>query len=74
MTISTPTNRSPVLQMRLVVEADDYEERHPDGGRLVVGSHGNLISLVLQALEPNVDFAFHMAMPMPALYRLTHDG
>ena len=45
-----------------------------DGGRLLVGSHGNLISLVLQSLEPAVDFAFHMAMPMPALYRLSHDG
>ena len=38
------------------------------------GSHGNLISLILHALEPDVDFAFHMAMPMPAIYRLTHDG
>jgi 2,3-bisphosphoglycerate-dependent phosphoglycerate mutase len=47
---------------------------HPDGGRLLVGSHGNLISLILQVLEPGVDFAFHMAMPTPAIYRLTHDG
>jgi hypothetical protein len=37
-------------------------------------SHGNLISLILQALEPRVGFAFHMAMPTPAVYRLTHDG
>jgi 2,3-bisphosphoglycerate-dependent phosphoglycerate mutase len=48
--------------------------RHPDGGRLLVGSHGNLISLILQALEPSVDAAFHLAMPMPALYWLEHDG
>jgi broad specificity phosphatase PhoE len=53
---------------------DLLRSRHPDGGRLVLGSHGNLISLILHALEPGVDFAFHMAMPMPALYRLTHDG
>ena len=48
--------------------------RHPDGGRLLVGSHGNLISLILHALEPSVDAAFHLAMPMPTLYRLEHDG
>jgi hypothetical protein len=40
----------------------------------VIGSHGNLISLILQVLDPGVDFDFHMAMPMPAIYRLTHDG
>jgi 2,3-bisphosphoglycerate-dependent phosphoglycerate mutase len=61
-------------QRRAVGILDLLRSRHPDGGRLVLGSHGNLISLVLQALEPAVDFTFHMAMPMPALYRLTHDG
>jgi hypothetical protein len=48
--------------------------RHPDGGRILVGSHGNLISLILQVLEPGVDLAFHLAMPMPAIYHLEHDG
>lgn len=48
--------------------------RHPDGGRLLVGSHGNLISLLLHALEPGVDYHFHLRMPMPALYWLEHDG
>ena len=43
-----------------------------DGKR--IGSHGNLISLILQALEPDVDYAFHMAVATPAVYRLTHDG
>lgn len=61
-------------QRRAVATLDLLRSRHPDGGRLVLGSHGNLISLILQALEPDVDFAFHMAMPMPAIYRLTHDG
>jgi len=61
-------------QRRAVATLDLLRSRHPDGGRLVLGSHGNLISLILQALEPGVDFAFHMAMPMPAIYRLTHDG
>jgi 2,3-bisphosphoglycerate-dependent phosphoglycerate mutase len=61
-------------QRRAVAVLDLLRTRHPDGGRLVLGSHGNLISLILQALEPQVDFAFHMAMPNPAIYRLTHDG
>jgi 2,3-bisphosphoglycerate-dependent phosphoglycerate mutase len=48
--------------------------RHPDGGRLLLGSHGNLISLILHALEPGVDAEFHLAMPNPAIYHLEHDG
>ena len=63
-----------VAQRRGVATLDLLRSRHPDGGRLVLGSHGNLISLVLQALEPEVDVDFHLAMPMPAVYRLTHDG
>jgi 2,3-bisphosphoglycerate-dependent phosphoglycerate mutase len=61
-------------QRRAIGTLDLLRARHPDGGRVVVGSHGNLISLILQALEPNVGFDFHMAMPTPAVYRLTHDG
>lgn len=61
-------------QRRAIGMLDLLRSRHPDGGRLVLGSHGNLIGLILQALEPEVDFAFHMAMPNPAIYRLTHDG
>jgi 2,3-bisphosphoglycerate-dependent phosphoglycerate mutase len=48
--------------------------RHPDGGRLLLGSHGNLISLILHTLEPGVDADFHLSMPMPAIYHLEHDG
>lgn len=61
-------------QRRAVALLDLLRVRHPDGGRLILASHGNLISLILHALEPGVDFDFHMAMPMPAVYRLTHDG
>lgn len=61
-------------QRRAMGTLDLLRARHPDGGRLLVGSHGNLISLILQALEPGVGFEFHMDMPMPAVYRLTHDG
>lgn len=61
-------------QLRAMAILDLLRSRHPDGGRLVLGSHGNLISLILHALDPQVGFAFHMAMPNPAVYRLTHDG
>lgn len=61
-------------QRRAIGILDLLRSRHPDGGRLVLGSHGNLISLILQALDSQVGFAFHMAMPNPAVYRLTHDG
>ena len=63
-----------VAQRRATGMLDLLRARHPDGGRLVIGSHGNLISLLLQALDPGVGYDFHMAMPMPAIYRLTHDG
>jgi 2,3-bisphosphoglycerate-dependent phosphoglycerate mutase len=61
-------------QRRAIAVLDLLRTRHADGGRIVLGSHGNLISLILHALQPEVDYDFHMAMPMPALYRLTHDG
>jgi 2,3-bisphosphoglycerate-dependent phosphoglycerate mutase len=61
-------------QRRAMATLDLLRTRHASGGRLVVGSHGNLISLALQHLEPEIGVDFHLAMPMPALYRLTHDG
>ena len=61
-------------QRRAIGVLDLLRTRHADGGRLVLGSHGNLIGLLLQTLEPEVDCVFHLAMPNPALYRLTHDG
>ena len=61
-------------QRRALAVLDLLRVHYPDGGRLLVASHGNLISLILQALEPGVDCAFHLAMPMPALYHLEHDG
>jgi 2,3-bisphosphoglycerate-dependent phosphoglycerate mutase len=61
-------------QRRAIAILDLLRTRHADGGRIVLGSHANLISLILQALQPGVGYDFHMAMPTPALYRLTHDG
>ena len=61
-------------QLRGMRALDLLRARHTFGGRLLVGSHGNLISLILQALEPGVDHAFHVAMPNPAVFHLEHDG
>jgi 2,3-bisphosphoglycerate-dependent phosphoglycerate mutase len=61
-------------QRRGMAMLDLLRARHPDGGTVLVGSHGNLIALVLQALEPGVDYTFLEAMPMPAVYHLEHDG
>jgi len=61
-------------QLRGMRALDLLRTRHAEGGRLLVGSHGNLISLILQALEPAVDHDFHLAMPMPAVFHLQHDG
>jgi 2,3-bisphosphoglycerate-dependent phosphoglycerate mutase len=41
-------------------------------GTVVVGGHGTIFSLLLNAIEPRVDCEFHLAMPMPAVYTITH--
>ena len=61
-------------QLRAIGVLDLLRVRHPDGGRLLLGSHGNLISLILHRFEPEVDVHFHLAMPTPAIYHLQHDG
>ena len=61
-------------QLRGLRALDLLRARHAYGGRLLVGSHGNLISLILQSLEPGVDHDFHQAMPNPAVFHLEHDG
>jgi 2,3-bisphosphoglycerate-dependent phosphoglycerate mutase len=61
-------------QRRAIGVLDLLRARHADGGRLLLGSHGNLIALLLNAFEPAVGHDFHAAMPMPAVYHLEHDG
>lgn len=61
-------------QVRARAQLDLLRSRHAAGGTVLVGSHGNLISLLLATLERGVDLAFHLAMPNPAIYHLQHDG
>lgn len=61
-------------QGRVLAQLDLLRSRHAAGGTVLVGSHGNLISLLLATLEDGVDMAFHLNMPNPAIYHLQHDG
>ena len=42
-------------------------------GTIVIGGHGTIFSLILNRIEASVDCAFHLAMPMPAVYSLEFD-
>ena len=64
---------SRTAQARILAVLDNLKIRHPSG-TLVLGSHGNLIGLALQAFEPKVNFEFWAAIPMPAVYRLEFVG
>jgi 2,3-bisphosphoglycerate-dependent phosphoglycerate mutase len=43
-------------------------------GTVVAGSHGGLIALLLNSIEECIELPAALAMPMPALFRLSHDG
>jgi 2,3-bisphosphoglycerate-dependent phosphoglycerate mutase len=44
---------------------------HHRGEVIVVGSHGNLIALILQHWFPSVEHAFWSRLSMPDIYTLT---
>jgi len=56
-------------QRRVVAVFEELRARHR-GEMVVVGSHGNLISLALHTLEPRVNYDFWNAIPLPAVYRI----
>jgi 2,3-bisphosphoglycerate-dependent phosphoglycerate mutase len=47
---------------------------HHSSGTIVVGGHGTIFSLILNKIEPRVDCAFHLSMPMPAVYTLEYEN
>lgn len=49
--------------------------RHAEG-TVAIGGHGTIFACLLHLLCPpgRVDCAFHLAMPMPAVYELVHSG
>jgi 2,3-bisphosphoglycerate-dependent phosphoglycerate mutase len=48
--------------------------QHHSSGTIVIGGHGTSFSLILNKIEPKVDYAFHRAMPMPAVYKLEYEN
>jgi 2,3-bisphosphoglycerate-dependent phosphoglycerate mutase len=49
--------------------------QHHSSGTIVIGGHGTIFSLILNKIESGVDCAFHLSMPMPAVYTLEYqDG
>ena len=43
------------------------------GGHIVVGTHGNVLSLFLRSLDPSVDFQFWKELPYAAVYSVDWD-
>jgi 2,3-bisphosphoglycerate-dependent phosphoglycerate mutase len=56
-------------QRRGVAVVQRLMGRHPTD-HVVLGTHGNLLALVLQHFDVGVDFAFWMALTMPDVYAL----
>jgi 2,3-bisphosphoglycerate-dependent phosphoglycerate mutase len=60
-------------QARGLAVLERLRQRH-SGQTIAVGGHGTIFACILHAHVPTIDCAFHIAMPMPALYELEHDG
>ncbi len=48
--------------------------QHHSSGTIIICGHGTLFSLILSKIEPRVDCAFHLSMPMPAVYTLEFEN
>jgi 2,3-bisphosphoglycerate-dependent phosphoglycerate mutase len=58
-----------LAQARVLRVLGQIKERHRSGV-VMAGSHGNLIALALNAMDPRLGMEFWAAMPMPAVYRV----
>jgi 2,3-bisphosphoglycerate-dependent phosphoglycerate mutase len=56
-------------QTRGFIALEKLAQTH-SSGTIVIGGHGTIFSLILNKIEPRVDCAFHLSMPMPAVYTL----
>lgn len=57
-------------QQRGVAVITELAARHP-GATIAVGTHGNLLALILQHWQPAIDHAFWQRLTMPDIYALT---
>jgi 2,3-bisphosphoglycerate-dependent phosphoglycerate mutase len=58
-------------QCRGVRAVEAIVAAHP-GQYVVIGTHGNLLALILQQYDRSIDFAFWRALSMPDAYRLRY--
>jgi 2,3-bisphosphoglycerate-dependent phosphoglycerate mutase len=59
-----------VAQARGLGVVRRLEERHA-GEAIVLGTHGNLLALILQGFDPSIGFGFWRALTMPDVYALS---
>ncbi|MGC9349052.1 MAG: histidine phosphatase family protein [Anaerolineae bacterium] len=59
-------------QQRGVAVVTMLQTTHP-GASIVVGTHGNLLALILQHFDPTIDFNLWRRLTMPDIYRLHLD-
>ncbi|WP_214484404.1 histidine phosphatase family protein [Bacillus sp. SM2101] len=45
-----------------------------EGKNIVVGTHGNIMVLIMNYFDPQFDFAFWKQLTMPDIYKLSFDG
>jgi 2,3-bisphosphoglycerate-dependent phosphoglycerate mutase len=74
-----PTKASPggesneAAQKRGLAVVHQVVASHP-GGHVVLSTHGNLLTLILNALRPEVGFEFWKDLTFPDVYELTIEG
>jgi broad specificity phosphatase PhoE len=64
------TNRK--AQARAIEWMQEMTHRETEG-QILVGTHGNLLALMLRYFDPSVDYGFWLNMSMPDIYRLEVD-
>lgn len=61
------TNNAASQRIRQFI--DELVEKHPDE-TVVLGTHGNIMVLLLETFDPTFDYAFWKSLPMPAVCRM----
>lgn len=61
------TNKKAAQRIRQCI--DELVEQHPEE-TLVLGTHGNIMVLLLETFDPIFDYAFWKSLPMPAVCRM----
>lgn len=62
-----------IAQYRVVSGTQQLIRKHTNE-TVVVGTHGNIMVLLMQHFDPAYDYSFWSRLAMPAVYRLVFDG